>query len=201
MININRVKICVKTNEKEFGLDEVFDKKIVFVTSSDNTQGKSSFIEAIYYCLGLEELIGGKNEQALKPVFRSKLEYEGKEYFVLESEFMLQIKNQSDEVITLRRFGKREGKGSNLITVYYSDIDNIFNAQTKSEDMYVHLAGSATNKKGFHRFLEEFLGFKLPYVSCYDDSERKLYLQIIFSAFLLNKKEGGQICLLLYLHT
>ena len=71
MLKINRLRIIVNTESGKFGFDERFEKQLNFIASHKNTRGKSSCIEAIYYCLGLEELIGGKNEKALKPVFRS----------------------------------------------------------------------------------------------------------------------------------
>ncbi|MFR0778756.1 MAG: hypothetical protein ACLSH8_04030 [Zhenhengia sp.] len=190
MININRIKIIVRTAEETFGLDETFEKKINFVASNDNTYGKSSCLEAIYYCLGMEELIGGRDERALKPVFRSKLEFNKKEYIVLESEFFLQISNAQGKIVTINRAGKKENLGSNLMRIYHSKIDDIYNSETVVEDMYVHLSGGATNEKGFHRFLETFLGFELPTVPCFDEAERKLYLQIIFSAFFIEQKRG-----------
>ena len=107
MLKINRLRIIVNTESGKFGFDERFEKQLNFIASHKNTRGKSSCIEAIYYCLGLEELIGGKNEKALKPVFRSKLEYKGREFTVLESEFYLEVKNSSGKVITIYRPGKK----------------------------------------------------------------------------------------------
>ena len=190
MININRLRIVVKTNSGQFEFDQLFDKKVNFIASSDNTQGKSSCIEGIYYCLGLEELIGGKNEHALKPVFRSKLEYGNEKFLVLESEFYMQISNHNHEIITINRVGKKEGISPSLVQIYFSKMDSIYDAKTKVEPMYVHQPGSATNIKGFHNFLENFLGFKLPKVRCFDEQERKLYLQLIFSAFFIEQKRG-----------
>lgn len=190
MLRINRLKIIVNTEHGKFGFDETFDKKLNFIASHKNTRGKSSCIEAIYYCLGLEELIGGKNEKALKPVFRSKLEYKGNEFIVLESEFYLEIKNDSGKVITIYRPGKKASEKSNLIRVYSGDINQIMNDFVSYKDMYVHMQGSASNENGFHTYLEEFMGLNLPYVPSYDDSNRKLYLQIIFSTIFTEQKRG-----------
>lgn len=190
MLRINRLRIIVNTESGRFGFDEKFDKKLNFIASHKNTRGKSSCIEAIYYCLGLEELIGGKNEKALKPVFRSKLEYKSKEFIVLESEFYLEVKNNSGKVITIYRPGKKNSEKPNLIRVYNGDINNIMNGLVNYEEMYVHMKGSASNEKGFHTYLEEFMGLNLPYVPSYDDKSRKLYLQIIFSTIFTEQKRG-----------
>lgn len=190
MLKINRLKIIVKTENGFYGYDDTFKKRINFIASFDNTRGKSSCIEAIYYCLGLEELIGGRNEQALRPVFRKSLEYKGKQEKVLETEFYLQIQNQFSETVTVYRTANKENFSPNLIRVYYSSLDIVLNEGIKSEDMYVHLSGAATNQKGFHRFLESFLGWDLPYVPTYDDVDRKLYIQTVFSALFIEQKRG-----------
>lgn len=190
MLRINRLKIIVKTIEGDFGFDNTFDKKINFIASKGNTRGKSSCIEAIYYCLGLEELIGGKGEKALKPVFRDRLEYKNREIFVLESEFYLEVMNENEEVRTIYRTAKKEGYNSDLVKVYYGNINESLKEAIKYEDMYVHSKGSATNPKGFHTFLEKFIGLSLPSVPTYDDNERKLYLQVLFSAIFIEQKKG-----------
>lgn len=190
MLKINRLRIEVKTVEGLFGLDNKFDKKINFIASYKNTKGKSSSIEAIYYCLGLEELIGGKGEKALKPVFRDKLIYENTEINVLETEFYLEIVGIDNIVRTIHRTSCKAYHSSNLIRVYHGDIDGAIKGTCTYEDTYVHLAGAASNKRGFHTLLEDMIGLKLPKVPSYDDVDRKLYLQIIFSAIFIEQKRG-----------
>lgn len=190
MFRINRLKILVKTAFDEFGFDNTFEKKINFIASDINTRGKSSCIEAIYYCLGLEELIGGKNEKALKPVFRDKLEYGNREIKVLETEFYLEIQNKEKVIRTIYRAAKKEALSSSLIRVFTGTIEEVFAGKCISEDMYVHSSGAAVNQKGFHRFLEVFIGIKLPEVPSYDDNDKKLYLQILFSAMFIEQKRG-----------
>jgi hypothetical protein len=190
MFRVNRLKILVKTAFGDFGFDNTFDKKINFITSTINTRGKSSCIEAIYYCLGLEELIGGKSEKALKPVFRDKLEYGNREIKVLETEFYLEIQNKDKVIKTIYRAAKKEAFNSSLIRVFSGSIEDVFVGKCTSEDMYVHSPGAAVNQKGFHRFLEEFIGISLPEVPSYDDVDRKLYLQVLFSAMFIEQKRG-----------
>lgn len=188
MLKINRLKINVITEEGEYYFDETFDKKINFIASRDNTCGKSSCIEAIFYCLGLEELIGGKNEKALKPVFRDKLEGENGSVKVLETKFYLEVENEKKEVMTFFRAANDNVFKSNLIRVYEGSILN--RKSVNYYDTYVHLDGSATREKGFHRCLEKFIGFSLPNVFTYDGVERKLYLQVLFAALFIEQKKG-----------
>ncbi|WP_278475462.1 hypothetical protein [Turicibacter sanguinis] len=190
MLRINRIKIVVNTAEGIFGFDHKFDKKINFIASYKNTRGKSSAIEAIYYCLALEELIGGKGEKSLKPVFRDSLIYDDREVKVLESEFYLEVIEGNDSIKTIYRTACKQYYSSNLIRVYSGDIDSAIKDKCPYEDGYVHSPGAATKERGFYTILEEILGFKLPKVPSYDDVERKLYLQIIFSAMFVEQKRG-----------
>lgn len=190
MLRLNRLKIIVETSQGKFGFDERLGNKINFIASKGNTYGKSSCLEAIYYCLGLEELIGGKGIRALKPVFRDKLEYEEEEVNILRSEFYLEIENEENEVKTLYRTALDKVYKEDLIRVFEGNIENVLLGNTKYEDTFVHLNGAATRMRGFHYFLEKFIGLELPDVSTYDGRERKLYLQVLFSALFIEQKKG-----------
>ncbi|QNK58553.1 hypothetical protein [Paenibacillus sp. PAMC21692] len=189
MIRINRLRIEIKTKDKVFGFDERFESGLNLIASDDNTRGKSSIIAMIYYCLGFEEIIGGRGEKVLTAAFKSVIEDGKNALAVLESGAYLEITN-GIEVITIFRTAKMENRDSRLITVYYSNLENIYLPETQAEDMYVHLPNSANNKKGFHNYLETFLHIELPFVPATDDAVRKLYLQLIFSGMFIEQKHG-----------
>ncbi|WP_334196389.1 hypothetical protein, partial [Muricomes intestini] len=94
------------------------------------------------------------------------------------------------EIVTIRRSVKNASRSNKLLTVYYCKISSIYSKSIKSEDMYIHDPGSAVSGKGFHKFLEEFIGWELPIVPTYDGIDRKLYIQTIFSAFFIEQKRG-----------
>lgn len=187
MLQINRVKAIVRTSVANYGFDYPLAPGLNFITSLDNTRGKSSVLSSIYYCLGLEEIIGGKGHKVLTSVYKNNIDVGEKSYGVLESEAFLEIYNGCD-TITIYRSAIMENRSDQLVTVYYSSLGNIANADT--EDMYVHSPNSATNSKGFHTFLEKFIGFELPMVPTNDDKDRKLYLQLIFSCCFIEQKRG-----------
>lgn len=189
MIQINKVKVIIRTSNGEYGFNQSFNSGLNFIASEDNTCGKSSVLAAIYYCLGMEEIIGGKGEKVLTSVYKASLEDGEFVWPVLESAVYLEVYN-GNEIITIYRAAKMENRDSKLITVYFSSIDNIKTIDTISEDMYVHMPNSSINKKGFHAFLEKYIGLDLPIVSAADDSERKLYLQLIFSCMFIEQKRG-----------
>lgn len=189
MLEIQRLKITIITDNGTYGFDEKFTRGLNFIASTDNTCGKSSVLEAIYYCLGFEEIIGGQTEKVLTPVYKSNIKDEEEEYTVLQSSILLQITNGHD-VITIMRSAKMENRKSKLITVFYSPIENIYDKDTDKDDMYVHSPNAAQHEKGFHAFLEKFMGMTLPIVATTDSTDRKLYLQLIFSGMFIEQKRG-----------
>lgn len=189
MLRIKKLKIDISTSNGLYGFETSFNEGLNFIASQDNTRGKSSIIAAIYYCLGFEEIIGGKGEKVLTSVYKSSIEDGYNIYPVLESGAFLEISN-GRETITIYRSAKLENRNTKLITVFYSGIDKIGNSDVLREDMYVHMQNSAVNKKGFHSFLERFLHIELPLVPATDDVTRKLYLQLIFSAMFIEQKHG-----------
>lgn len=192
MLRINRLRIEIKTANAEnggvYGFDEKFSSGLTFIASNNNTAGKSSVIEAIFYCLGFEEIIGGRNEKVLTSVYKSTIHDGDKDWNVLESGAYLEISN-GNEIITIYRSAKLETRDPRLVTVYYGDFDSIGNQSTQPEDMYLHDGGAATNEKGFHSFLESFLHIQLPLVQT-NGNNQKLYLQVIFSGLFIEQKHG-----------
>lgn len=189
MLQINRIKILIRTSNGEYGFCESFKTGLNFIASEDNTCGKSSILAAIYYCLGMEEIIGGKGEKVLTSAYKSFIEDGDEIWAVLESSAYLEVFNGID-TITIFRSAKMENRDSKLVTVFYSALDLISSVETEHEDMYVHMPNAAVNQKGFHAFLEKYIGLELPVVPASDDSERKLYLQLIFSCMFIEQKRG-----------
>lgn len=190
MLKINRIKAISRTDGGEYGFDYTLSAGLNLISSAENTKGKSSAILAIYYCLGLEEIIGGKGKKILTSVYKTVVEGEDKgTYNVLESEAWLEISNGS-EVVTIKRAAEMINRNENLITVYHSNMDTAHDPKTYVEDMYVHSAHSTTSSKGFHAFLEKFIGFDLPNVPSNDGSEYKLYMQLLFSGMFIEQKRG-----------
>ncbi len=192
MLRINRLRIEIKTANEEnggiYGFDEKFSSGLTFIASDNNTAGKSSVLEAIFYCLGFEEIIGGRNQKVLTSVYKSTIHDGDKDWSVLESGAYLEISN-GNEIVTIYRSAKMETRDPRLITVYYGNYDSIGNQSTQPEDMYIHDGGAATNEKGFHSFLESFLHIQLPLVQT-NGNNQKLYLQVIFSGLFIEQKHG-----------
>lgn len=192
MLRINRLRIEINTIHGMYGLDESFKEGLNFVQSEENTCGKSSILAAIYYCLGLEQILGGVagiGGKVLTSVFKSTIDDDNGSWNVTESGVYLEISNGS-EVVTIYRNIKAENKDDRLVKVFYSKYDSIGNPETPNEDFYVNIQYSATRQRGFHAFLENFLHLNLPLVHTSDGNERKLYIQLIFSAMFIEQKHG-----------
>lgn len=192
MLKVNRLRVEIHTANGLYGIDKRFQDGLNFIDSLENTCGKSSIVAAIYYCLGFEQIIGstgGVGSKVLTSVFKSTIEDNGKPWRVTESGAYLEICN-GYEIRTLYRNIKSEHKDNHLVTVYFGDYDSIGDYKTISEDYYVNFIDSATNKKGFHTFLEEYLHMEIPLVRTSDGKERKLYLQMIFASMFIEQKHG-----------
>ena len=195
MLVIRRLKIKIYTEKGIYGFDQCFYTGLNIIASESNTSGKSSIINGLYYGLGFEQLIEGSGigsktlSQAFTKQIRIDDDEHGKELPVIESEVQVELSNGKD-VITARRFAKHEKRKDNLITVYYSNIENMYSASTKCSDMYVNMPFAARHELGFHKFLAEFLEMDLPEVPMTNGADGMLYIQAIFGALFIEQKHG-----------
>lgn len=80
MLRINRIKAVSRTDSGNFGFDYSLSSGLNLISSNDNTKGKSSAILAIYYCLGFEEIIGGRGKKTLTAVYKSVVKDEKRRF-------------------------------------------------------------------------------------------------------------------------
>lgn len=167
----------------------MFDRWLTVVRGR-NSAGKSTFFNTLLYSLGMEELVGGRDERVLPYGVRDYFIFNGDRHPVLASEVLLEIENREGTVVTLRRAIRHEQRRTKLIEVFLGDCltgKSEFSAPTPT---YVHDGGAAQRDEGFHRYLERFLGLTLPSVPTSSGGETKLYLQTIFAALAVEQKRG-----------
>lgn len=99
---IRGVRLRATTNEGEYGFRFNFARTLTIVRAK-NSSGKSTLFNSLLYGLGMEELVGGKNEKALPYALKEHIEHDGRRILVTASEVLLEIESRSGEVVTLRR--------------------------------------------------------------------------------------------------
>lgn len=189
MLKIRAIKLEVNTNHGAFGATYEFTGGLNIIRA-DNTTGKSTLFQAILYGLGVEELLDGKNEKTMQAVLKDEVEYPKNTFNQVISSFVyLEIENK--EVVTTKRSVKHPYKNGKLIEVFKGSLIVNNEQDLTPQPMYLHDAGGASNKYfGFHSFLETFLGWNLPDVQGTNGESRKLYIQSVFPAFIIEQKVG-----------
>lgn len=191
MIKIRAINIVVNTTSGLFGANYSFNSGLNIIRG-DNTSGKSSLFQAIIYSLGFEELIGSRNEKTMQSVLKDVVEYpKDREHQVIQSHVELEFENTQGKALTVKRSIIDPVRSPILIDVYLgavltSDLSNI-----PFKPMYIHDKGGASdNIYGFHSYLEKFLNWNLPIVLNKSGQNKKIYLQQIASAFIIEQKVG-----------
>lgn len=186
---IRAIKFCAVTQKGNFGFEFPFSRNLTVVRAG-NSSGKSTLFNTLLYGLGMEELLGGKGEKTLPYAVKDYIEFDESKILISESEVILELENNSGQIITIRRAIKNDVRSTKLVEVFSADCLTGNAKPDRAESYYLHDAGGAKKKEGFHRFLEEFLGFDLPKVPNTNAVESKLYLQAVFSAVAVEQKRG-----------
>ncbi|MDN2702002.1 hypothetical protein O0881_08350 [Janthinobacterium sp. SUN100] len=188
-MKINAVKLHISTAAGNYGFNFKFGRQLTVVRGR-NSAGKSTLFNTILYSLGMEELVGGRDENVLPYGVRDHFLYEGNRQDVLTSEVFAEIENDMDQVVTLRRAIKHPDRQPKLIEVFEGKCLTGDASFENSKPTYIHDAGAAQKDEGFHRFMEKFLGLRLPTVPTSSGGEAKLYLQTIVAAHAVEQKRG-----------
>jgi len=191
MIKINAIKIEINTDSGLFGAEYEFSKGLNIVRG-DNTSGKSSLFQSIIYCLGFEELLGGRNEKTMQSVLKDIVEFpKGSYHRVIQSYIFLEIENEYKKYCTIRRSVLSPNRAPQLVDVYDGNLLTGENKNLPSQPMYIHDKGGASDDiYGFHLYLEKFIGWDLPYVFNKNGDKRKIYIQQIAPSFIIEQKMG-----------
>ncbi|MGD1837580.1 MAG: hypothetical protein ACPKPY_05930 [Nitrososphaeraceae archaeon] len=191
MLKINALKINITTNLGLYGTPLLKFENGLNIIKGFNSTGKSTIFQSVLYCLGLEELIGGKNDKTMQSVLKSEILNSSNEVeaHVIESNVLLEIEGNS--AVTIKRYIASETKNSGLVEVFHGKLLTE-EKQYDYSPMFVHDKGAAEDENtfGFHSFLEQLIGWKLPVVQYKDSRYRKLYLQNIFPSFVIEQKAG-----------
>ncbi|GEC91474.1 AAA family ATPase [Brevibacillus brevis] len=187
-LKIDATKLNIFTTNGLFSTSANFTDGLNILRAKNST-GKSSFMNAILYALGIEELLGGTNGKTMKPVLREEVAFEGNKYKVIESNVQLQISNSKGKTITVTRWITTSTRDEKLVEVQFGPTLTE-NGLYESKDYYVHMPGSASNEAGFHLFLADFIDWELPLVPAFEGKDRILYIQSLFPLFFVEQIKG-----------
>lgn len=183
------LRLRASTPDGMYGADVRFETGLN-VLWADNTMGKSTCIQGMIYVLGLERMLSPRREIPLPHAMTSYLTNDsGKDIRVLQSDIWLELENASGVTITVHR-PVLSGFDDRLITVSHGPLLTEPGQPYREQKFFVRDPGAAQREDGFHHFLEQFFGWRLPTVRGYEKDEIKLYLETVFPMFWVEQKSG-----------
>ena len=187
--SFNCLELRIITDKGLYGQKISFSKGLNIIRA-ENTSGKSSLINSIYYALGFESLLSNrKGPASLKPVLKREGKYNQISFKVIESSVFLEISNSKGKTVTLNR--QITGQvDSDLIKVIDGPQLTLPNDSYSINYYYLNREGSAQRDRGFHKFLSNFLMLDIPFVSRYQGADVPLYLQCIVPLMFIEQTKG-----------
>lgn len=204
MIKLDRLEISLQAYESDaperlqkFGRNLDFTSGLNLVVG-DNTSGKTTLVECLFYALGMEELIEGKPgnrslDKAVKEQFLCENIYGREEEWVVKGAYVrLQLSNSKHESITIMRYIQSfDSRRPNVLYVWRTPMIDIKRDLDKKE-YYVHNQGDHNEdyNEGFYAFLADFAGLPIIQVPARNKDYTLLYMQTLFSAAYIEQKRG-----------
>jgi len=187
-LQIARIKSVLTTPEGLFGFDLRFKSGLNLIRA-ENTCGKSTCAISLIYALGLEGMFQYHQGVPMTDVMTRAIDYESRLIPVTESYVQVELESSDGRKATIRR-GIKSNKHLNLITVWSEHSADDEHFATAPSDYFVRIEGAAFRERGFHTWLKDFLGWKLPSVPNLTGGEVDLHLESLVSLFFIEQKKG-----------
>ncbi|GIQ57640.1 hypothetical protein Flavo103_07760 [Flavobacterium collinsii] len=205
MFKINRLRLEIQSTEfpedNKYGFDIPF-RSGLNVIAGHNSKGKSTIGSSIYYALGMEELLGAKNEMALGKALKTEFDIFDsrvnslKSFRILYSKVFIEIENEKGEIVTIRRYinsnqkdQNQNDKNTKKVLAYLSKFEDI-DKDVKSYPLFLRNDNNNSDQYGFYHWLADFIGIQIPQVLNNKMGYSPLYLQTIFASFLIEQTKG-----------
>ena len=150
----------------------------------DNTSGKTTLVECLFYALGMEELIEGKPcDKTLDKAVKSQFLYmepDGNqhEWLVKVSFVRIQLSNTNEETITVKRKIVSDDKQQNKMYVWKSPImENMEHRDCR--EYYIHNRDdhNTEHNEGFYALLADFADLPIIPVPARNTDKTILYIE------------------------
>lgn len=168
------------------------------IIAGDNTSGKTSLAKCLYYILGVEEIIDGKqNTLAMDRSVHQNFIFsddEGNNVLlqVDNSYVIAQLSNDEGRAITVKRFVKyHNNKEFKQVQVWESRKEEITN-ETPFTEYFVHYHGDHNEKLpfGYFQYLAQFAGLELTKAPTKGADEYTLYMTTLFALDFVEQTRG-----------
>ena len=203
MMRIDKLEISIEAyanndhnDIRHFGRVLDFSSGLNLVVG-DNTSGKTTLVECLFYALAMEELIEGKPcDKTLDKAVKSQFLYmepDGNqhEWLVKESFVQIQLSNTNEETITVKRKIVSDDKQQNKMYVWQSPIlDKMEHKDCR--EYYIHNRDdhNTEHNEGFYALLARFADLPIIPVPARNTDKTILYMQTVFTASYIEQKRG-----------
>lgn len=188
-MKIREIKLNVLSDQKAYAARVALQSGANLIRA-ENTSGKSTLMQSIFFALGLERSFGASVDIPLPYAMRERIQpnIDAEPEPVIASSVELELVNSKGRTIRVIRHIKG-GSDPKLVRVEETDKSGA----TSKQDFFLHDPGAAQREAGFHNFLAKFIGFGLPTVPTYDGGEAPLYLECLLPMFFIEQKRGWSI--------
>jgi len=191
MLRVRHLRLRAQTGKGLFGADLPMSDGLM-VVRAENSRGKSTAVQSILFALGLERMITTRPTSALTSAMRDRLIYDAQtkaETPVVSSWVSVELEGAGGTVATVTRWVVNESQDSGLVRVAHGGIDDD-GPQLPVEDYYVGRSGGATNPRGFHSWLANFIGWEMPVLPARDGRSAPLYMEQVFPLLFVEQRRG-----------
>ena len=203
MMRIDKLEISIEAcacnnhnDKRHFGRILDFSSGLNLVVG-DNTSGKTTLVECLFYALGMEELIEGKPydktlDKAVKSYFiYSESDGSQHEWLVKESFVRIQLSNSNKETITIKRNIVSDDNQQNKMFVWQSEImDKMEHKDCREYYLHSRDDHNAEHNEGFYALLAKFANLPIIPVPARNTDKTTLYMQTVFTVSYIEQKRG-----------
>ncbi len=183
-LRFRALRVELNTAEGQFGTQLEFPDGLV-VLQAENTAGKSSSLMAMLYALGLDGMLGPAEYMPLPRRLRDA----GRVLNVQGGRILVELSSAGGTPVTIERNAYGVLQDRQVIRVHHGQ--RVTKPAAYEITPYtVGIPGSATREIGFHHYLAEYVGFKLPTMSRMDGGTSPLYLESLFPYFFVDQLTG-----------